>query len=186
MSIHLHIQADSPEQFLAYVGVLARTGALAAQMPEPQPVRVEPETTAEPETSATEDVTEAAAALPEASPAPAKRGRGRPRKAEQAAPEPETAAPEPVQAAAGLGQADEDPFGADEAETTRDPAVDHGLALELLRTIYDRPGAAAAANALLTEFGVAKFTAIPKARGTELLARARELDLETNAGAALP
>jgi hypothetical protein len=184
MSIHLHIQADSPEQFLAYVGVLARTGALAAQMPEPRPSLVtdQGETTPEPETSATEDVTEAAAALPEASPAPAKRGRGRPRKAEQAAPEPETAAPEPEQAAA----ADEDPFGADEAETTRDPAVDHGLALELLRTIYDRPGAAAAANALLTEFGVAKFTAIPKARGTELLARARELDLETNAGAALP
>lgn len=112
-----------------------------------------------------------------------KRTRGRPRKVTQDAPE---AAPEIVEetqdeaelAPEGV-EANPNPFADEAAEAAvRDPKVDWGLALELLRAVYDRPGAAAKVNAILTYYGVSKFTSIPKDKGTELLGTARALDEE--------
>lgn len=141
----------------------------------------------------------------ETSEARRRRGPGRPRKEAAskpngAAPEPEQAAQEPAQAAPpaatepaagnevdlGTDAKDDmdpaDPFDAPGTAPPRDPAVDHGLALELLRTLYDKPGLAARVSALLVSHGVAKFSAIPKAKGSELLAQARAI--QTSAGAA--
>jgi hypothetical protein len=154
-----------------------------------------------PAPSATEDVTEALADLAgQAEPLaeqPAQPGK-QPRKrrtkaemardAEQAALQADEDAQRPVQAARppsnGYVQLDlfddapapEEPDAEDiSAAPAADPVADKAQALELLRAIYERPGMLPAVNALLADFGVAKFTLIPSDRGSELLAAAQNL-----------
>lgn len=183
MPMTINIIVNSPQELLAYLSAF-QVGEIT---PTQEALGVgtfnivgEPLTQEGIASSVVTDITEdVAAALPGDKP---KRARGRPRK-EQAAPEPELDAQNLAEAAQVNGETDPFELEADsnpdeDAQTPRDPAVDHGLALELLRSIYERPGAAPRINALLADYKVSKFTSIPKAQGSLLLAQARLLDAE--------
>jgi hypothetical protein len=185
LPIHIHIEAQTPEELAAHLAIFYPAAAAAAALSpsEADPGRVNGESSdpvldellggvgGELDTAAADEEPPVAQDKP-------KRGRGRPRKVEVAQDEPEAAQTEPELAPEG-DEANPNPFADEAADAAaRDPKVDWGLALELLRAVYDRPGAAAKVNAVLTHYGVTKFTNIPKSAGTELLARARALDEE--------
>lgn len=189
MSIQISIQATNAHELRGHLIALGALAGAPVNYANYEPA-VEPPLSA-PE-ALVEDVTQAAldtldTVEPQDKP---KRGRGRPRKAAQPADGPAQSADEPAEAgetqeiqepeAAETGsEPAANPFAEEAADAAvRDPKVDWGLALELLREVYDRKGAAAAVNAILTEYAVAKFTSIPKEKGTELLTKARALDAE--------
>lgn len=181
MPIHIHIEAQTPAELAAHLAMFVR--AVEAGTPnlvDPGRVNGEPDLN---ELLGGELDTAAATEEPPVAQDKPKRGRGRPRKVAQDEPEATQDEPELPQEAAPLtsegDEANPNPFADEAAEAAaRDPKVDWGLALELLRAVYDRPGASSKVNQVLTHYGVGKFTQIPKSAGTELLARARALDEE--------
>jgi hypothetical protein len=182
MTISIHIAADNPDELVGYL-------ALLRGETRPQPLDLldagEPGDQFAGETVVavfpSHEAVVHEAVVQEDKP---KRGRGRPRKVTPEAPEVSQEAPEftetETETETETGTPTEtNPFAAEAADAgPRDPKVDWGLALELLRAVYERPGASKAVNNVLTEYAVTKFTSIPKAKGTELLGRARALDEE--------